>query len=254
MRTPPIIGTFGKGIDGSVSINFGVSGGVDCDPACKHHPDSTAKDATHFCYAARSEIRPDRTQLAAKLRRHQEMPPVLVLGKALFEIQQIVGRGKVVPWVRISTNGALPMPSKVRGNKLFRNQLRALLSYCADHSIPVHMPTESYSKARYYRSLVGNLAVVRESIQGGLKRLKTASGAVSFVAGNQGQTRVERVETARMVAKTRRKSTGRKTIVCPAILNSWAARRDKSKLNARAKCGECVACAMGNVDIVYPLH
>ena len=116
------------------------------------------------------------------------------------------------------------------------------------------MPTESFSKARFYRSLVGNLAVVRESIQGGLQRLKSASGAISFVAGIQSQTRVERVETARMAAKMRRDSTGRKTIVCPAILNSWAARRDKNKLNARAKCGACVACAMGNVDIVYPLH
>ena len=253
-KAPPIIGTFGKGIDGSVSINFGVSGGADCDPACKHHPASTAKDATNLCYAARWEVRPDRTQLAAKLQRHQEMPPALVLGKALFEIQQIVKRGKSVPWVRISTNGALPMPSKVRGNKLFKSQLRALLAYCASEGIPVHMPTESYAKARFYRSLVGNLAVVRESLQGGLKRLKSASGAVSFVAGNQSQTRLERVETARMAAKMRRESTGRKTIVCPAILNSWAARRDKSKLNARAKCGACVACAMANIDIVYPLH
>ena len=253
-KPPPITGTFGKGIDGSVSINFGVSGGADCDPSCKHHPSSTARDATHLCYAARSEVRPDRTQLAAKLQRHQEMPPALVLGRALLEIQQIVGRGKVVPWVRISTNGALPMPSKVRGNKLFRNQLRALLSYCADHSIPVHMPTESYAKARFYRSIVKDLAVVRESLQGGLERLESASGAISYVAGTQSQTRLERVETARMAAKTRRESTGRKTVVCPAILNSWAARRDKSKLNARAKCGACVACAMANVDIVYPLH
>lgn len=253
-KKPPILGTFGKGIDGSISINFGVSGGPDCDTSCKHHPESTAKDATNLCYAARSEIRPDRTQLAKKLARHQEMPPALVLGRALFEIQQIIGRGKVVPWVRISTNGALPMPSKVRGNKLFRSQLRALLSYCSDHKIPVHLPTESYQKARFYRAMIKDLAVIRESIQGGARRLKTAVGAISYVAGMKSQTRLQRVESARVAAKMRRDSTGRKTIVCPAILNSWAARRDKSKLNKRAKCGACVACAMPNVDVVYPLH
>jgi hypothetical protein len=253
-KPPPIIGSFGKGIEGSISINFGVSGGSDCDTLCKHHPKSAAKDATKLCYAVRSETRPDRTQLAAKLKRHQEMPPALVLGKTLLEIQQIVNRGKRIPWVRISTNGALPIPEKVRFNKLFRNQLRALLSYCASKGIPVHIPTESFGKARFYRSIVKDLAVVRESIQGGLKRLKTATGAVSYVAGDQGMTRLERVDAARSAAKARRESTGRKTVVCPAILNSWAARRDKSKLNARAKCGACVACAARDVDIVYPLH
>jgi hypothetical protein len=53
-KPPPIIGSFGKGIEGSISINFGVSGGADCDTLCKHHPESVAKDATHLCYAARS--------------------------------------------------------------------------------------------------------------------------------------------------------------------------------------------------------
>ena len=251
----PIIGSFGKGIDGSISINFGVSGGPDCDPACRHHPDSLAPDgATHACYAARSEIRPDRTQLSAKLHRHQGMPPALVLGKALLEIQRIVERGKVVPWVRLSTNGALPMPRKVRGNKLFRSQLLALLSYCNDHSIPCHIPTESFAKARFYRSLVGTLAVVRESIQGGLTRLKTATGAVSYVAGEKSQTRPERIESARNAARARREHTGRKTIVCPALLNSWAGMQDKNKLNPRAKCGACVACSTSGVDVIYPLH
>ena len=60
LKTGSIVGTFGKGIEGSLTVNFGVSGGDNCDTACKHHPQSSASDATRACYAVRAEIRPDR--------------------------------------------------------------------------------------------------------------------------------------------------------------------------------------------------
>ena len=248
-----ILGTFGKGVDGSVSINFSVSGGDNCDTACVHHPQSTANNATFACYAARSEIRPDRAQLAAKLTRHERMPAALVCGKALLELQELLRRRKRIPWVRISTNGSLPQIDDVRGNKLFRSQFRALLSFCKDNAIPIHIPVETYAKARFYRSLLGDLATIRESVQR-LGRFTSASGAVSVVAGAKSESRIERVEIARQVARERREATGRKCIVCPAVLNGFAARRDRSLLNINAKCGNCTACANSLVDIVYPLH
>lgn len=251
MRT--ILGTFSKGIDGSVSINFGVSGGRNCETSCRHHPDSTAADATRGCYAARSEIRPDRKQLANKLAEIEAMPPALVCGAALVELRQRTDKGKRIPWVRISTNGSLPNPREVRGNKLFRSQFKALISFCRQHDIPVHIPVESYKKARFYRALLGDLAVVRESAQSA-DRFINAVGSVSTVGGNKGDGRRSCVEQSRNIAQQRRESTGRKVIVCPAVLNSFAARRDKSRYNPLAKCGSCTACADPLVDIVYPHH
>lgn len=253
LKPGSILGTFGKGIDGSITVNFGVSGGKHCDTRCKHHPESTAADATRACYAVRAEQRPDRQQLAAKLQRHETIPAALVCGRALLEIQELELRGKRIPWLRISTNGSLPQPETVRGSKLFRSQFRALLQHCQQSGIPVHIPVETALKRRFYDALVGDLVTIRESAQTA-NRFYRAPCAVSFTAGNSSQTRAERVETARQVAARRRLSTGRKSIVCPAVLNSFAAKRNPALKNDRAKCGACTACSAAEVDVVYPLH
>jgi hypothetical protein len=77
-----VLGEFGKGTKGSVSVNFGVSGGVHCDRSCAHHPQSTAPRPTLACYAVRTERRPDRSQLAKKLERHEGLPPALIVAGA----------------------------------------------------------------------------------------------------------------------------------------------------------------------------
>ena len=94
---------------------------------CAHHPESTAPRPTLACYAVRTERRPDRSQLADKLQRHEGLPPALVIGAALVELQQLVDRGKTPPWVRLSTNGSLPQPAKA--TKLFLDQLTAFLIF-----------------------------------------------------------------------------------------------------------------------------
>ena len=251
LKTGSILGTFGKGVDGSISLNFDVSGGDNCDIACPHHPDSTAENATNACYAARAEIRPDRSQLAAKLDRHGAMPPFLVVNRALFEIHELQRLGHKIPWLRISTNGSVPQPEQV--DKSFRECFRRLLEWCRDSGIPVHFPTETYPKTRFYRALCGDLVTVRESVVDE-KRFLRASGAVSVVVGSEGSSRIERVTEARTVAQKRRERTGRKVVVCPAVLNSFAARRDPNLKNDRAKCGACTACQHEEMDIVYPRH
>ncbi len=256
-KTGSILGSFSKGIENSVSINFGVSGGENCDIGCDKHPDNDGA-----CYAARSELRPDRKGLADKLRRHETMPAFAICGAALLELKDIKRRGHVVPWVRFSTNGSLPKPSEVRENRLFRSQFRTLVKWCVDNGIPVHIPVESYDKARFYRSLVGDLVTIRESIQN-VKRFDTAVGAVSIAVGT-GKLR-ERIDTARKTAKSRTDSTGRKTIVCPAVVTSFKFKLENRGLNvidkenlksrySKAKCGACTACAQNDVDVVYPIH
>ena len=101
--------------------------------------------------------------MAEKLERHEGLPPALVIGAALVELQQLVDRGKAPPWVRLPTNGSLPQPK--RATKLFLNQLRTFLAYAKQNGIPVHIPVESHRKAVFYRKHLGHLAIVRESLQ-----------------------------------------------------------------------------------------
>jgi hypothetical protein len=249
-----ILGSFGKAVAGSVSVNLGASAGKYCEITCLEHPDNPSPQANRACYAARTEKRPDRSQLAEKLRRHEGRPPALLIGAALVELRQLVERGQVPPWIRLSTNGSLPKPKQA--SPLFIAQLRAFLAYAKDQSIAIHFPVESRRKARFYRRHVGDLVVVRESLQG-VKAVETAEGPVSLVAGAEIQTgkgiRKRRVEAARALARRRREATGRKCIVCPAVVVSFFYRSDPDR-RAKAKCGRCTACAEAHVDVIYPLH
>jgi hypothetical protein len=253
MKAKPILSTFGKGTAGSVALNFASSGGANCDPRCQLHPDSDS-DVSGKCYAAVVEKRGDRVELFNKLLRHESTPPALLIGQAMVELQALVNSGNRPPWFRLSTAGSLPQPDDA--SPLFIRQLRALLNYCNRESIPVHCPVETHSKARFYRAQVGDLVVIRESLQVSGSHRKTL-GAVSFVGGAdivEGKAiRKRRIDASAAVAKQRYKKTGRKTIVCPAVKSSFTHRGDKEH-NAKNKCGNCTACANPLIDIVYPLH
>lgn len=249
-----VLGKFGKGVPGAVSINFGVSGGPSCETTCAHHPESEAKNPTRACYAARVENRPDRKTLFAKLLRHDALPPARIMGKALYELQRLVARGKTPTWIRFSTNGSLPKPRNA--DRLFLKQLRTFLLFAKQHDIPVHIPVESRRKVNFYRKHVGDLAVIRLSLQhrAGLSRTE---GAVSITGGTEitsgRQIRERRIEASRELAKVRTKATGRKCVVCPAVVVSFRHRQDKER-QAKAKCGNCTACSETHIDIIYPLH
>lgn len=258
-RTPrlpagSVIGTFSKGVYGALSINFGLSGGANCERSCIHHPESTAPDATEDCYAFRTENRADRQPQLAKLSRLESQPAYVTCAKALIELQHRTALGHRIPWLRFSTNGAVPKPKQARKDKLFRDNLRALCNWAVSQEIPLHFPVESYAKARFYRSIVGDLVCVRESAQSE-RRFLRATGAVSATA-QTAPTWLERIENARALAAKRREVSGRGCIVCPAVTNSWLARMKSSPIqaNENAKCGGCTRCADGLFDIVYPAH
>ena len=252
-KLPAILGTFGKGVAGSVSINFGVSGGRNCDPGCALHPASESDRAEdERCYAATLEKRGDRKNLARKLERHQEMPAALVCGAALVELQRLELLEAMPPWVRISTNGSVPQVAD--WEPLFMAQFVALLQWLADREIPVHLPIETAMKAKAYRQLVAGLVVVRESCEHNHPRFVRAAGPVAAVAGRAGTTYAERIAAARKLAERRRRRSGRKVIVCPAILRNWAEWGKPKRSGRAAKCGHCTACAAAGVDVVYPYH
>ena len=257
---PParILGSFTKATDGAVAINFGISGGANCWTECRHHPDYHGTDATNACYAAALETRPDRTQLASKLERHQALHPARICEGAMHEIQRLVDAGKTPPWVRFSTAGSVPMPHDV--DSAFRAAFRRLVRYLVQYvgADKIHFPVEGKPKANFYRSLVGGEGVtVRESLARIGDHTKRA-GAVSWVAGDDITTGrnifLRRIERAREECKGRTAVTGRKAIVCPAVTAGFRARMKGGKPNARAKCGLCNACALSHIDVCYPRH
>ncbi len=242
---PTVCGTFGKGLDGSVSINFGLSGGRNCDASCAHHPESIAPDADRACYAAKLEFQ--RASVRGKLSRHEAMPAYAVCGAALLEIQTLLSFGHHIPWVRFSVSGSVPKQSDA--DRLFRAQLRTLVAFCRDNDIPIHFPVESSAKARFYREVLGELVAVRESAQSP-ERFVSADGPVSVVA--TGKTLRERLDNAHTLCAERREATGRKSAVCPAITSTF--RRKLGENREPVHCGKCTLCANPLVDIVYPLH
>lgn len=272
----PIFTTFSKGVRGALALNFGQSGGANCEQSCRHHPihfsDENPNDGK--CYASVVENRADRAGLSAKLERHENLPASVIVGRALVEISSMLLRGIIVPWFRFSTNGALPTEKQARADRRFIPLFRELCAKLRAHDIPVHLPVESAEKAEFYRSIVGDIVVVRESIQTPDMCPETIAdhaipaGACSFTAGESvgaGPNKRARILAAAAAAAAAwSKRTGRKTIVCPAVRVSFLS-RTKSGRGARtkeqaenwragAKCGGCTACAQQVFDIVYPAH
>jgi len=272
-KVASVLGSFSKAVKKAVSLNFGISGGANCATSCRHHP-------VHFkglfgwagvCYAAIVETKEDRKQLAEKLARHEATPAHKIVGSALVELSRMKLHGKQLPpWFRISTNGAVPSPESALADRRFIPLLRELLSFCKENSIPVHFPVESSEKAVFYRQHVGDLCIVRESIQTHDMSPETISthdipnGAISFTAGENvgaGKDKRKRILAAATAAAAAwSKLTGRKAIVCPAVRVSFLSRYKTGKTKEenrewreKAKCGNCPACAM-NIDIVYPAH
>lgn len=275
----PIFTTFSKGIEGALALNFGVSGGANCATTCRHHPvhfsaggEREGEDGE--CYAAVVESRADRAGLANKLERHEALPASVIVGRALVELSSMILRGIVVPWFRFSTNGALPEPAAARADRRFIPLFRELLSTLKRAGVPVHLPVESAEKADFYRSVVGGLATVRESIQtpdmapDTIARHPIPSGPCSFTAGESvgagpnKRGRILAAAAAAAAAWSRR--TGRRTIVCPAVRVSFLSRTKAGRgsrtpeqviaWRSGAKCGGCTACAQEYFDIVYPAH
>ncbi len=235
----PVLGSFGKGIRGSVALNFGRSGGKHCDPGCSHHPDTADPDS--LCYAYKLETRADRENLRRKLDRHDAADPEHIVTLARAELRPLYLR-KAIPWLRISAFGPVPATPP--------EGLRALLAEAVDHGVPVHFPIESSDKARTYREYLSGVPItVRESVHT-LREWKRTPGPVSFVAGTmKGHKPRERVALAKRIAGIRQRHTGRPCKVCPSV----AAMHLRTGSD-RAKCGACTLCDDPRVDIIYPAH
>jgi len=229
---PSVCSSFGKGIPGSLGLSFAGSAdasGSHCSKRCPHYGTR--------CYAERLES--FRKEYAAKLGRHSAQGVAATARAALAELEDGARAGFVPVWFRFNVSGSLP-PHPTADDV---QALRALCSWLADRSVPIHLPLETRQKAtRYRRALRGLGVTVRESGTSE-RRFLEASGAVSFVAVGGG------VNAAKALAKKRSRASGRPCYVCPAV----AAQKLKTK-SGRAKCGACTICADPHADTVYPSH
>ena len=244
---PNVLGSFGKAVPGSRALNMGRSGGKNCWRGCVMHPESTSPLAVPEagrCYAARCESRPDRTQLAAKLERIEASDPDSVVDIADAELRQQQYR---LPWFRISAFGSVPD----RIPKGFAGMLRRL----HEAGTPIHFPIECPDRTGRDRDALPEAIAVRWSIpMGDSTSWETYPEACSTVAGSMKDRPMERIEAARQVASERREATGRRTIVCPAVVTSFMSKQRRFKGMHRVKCGECRHCADPFTDVVYPVH
>ena len=252
-KSPPL-STFSKSVAGGVALNFGVSGGLNCDTGCMYHPESTnpnAVPADGKCYAAALEAGYRGKSLRGKLARHEVEPAVELIDRARLEFAYLLATRGHVPWFRFSAFGSVPV--------IVPDNFRTLCEEVTAAGTPIHLPVESIAKYRAYHEAVGDIVAVRLSSPA-YDFDNHADIPVSTVGGSmQDHSPAERVAVSKDMARKRSAITGRKCIVCPAVaaqhLNTKPAQRERRKqAMARSKCGSCTACSVSTIDIIYPVH
>jgi hypothetical protein len=233
------IGRFSKGVKGSVSLNFCLAGGKYCDKSCNNHPASGGS-----CYA----IRPQKMYptMAKSLSSKEGVDPGDIVEQAIDEVK----RKKSIPWFRFSVAGSLPHQKD--STPKFEGKLIELVDILRERGVPTHLPVECPSKVGFYNGMLENKVTVRLSIQHPADFLSYL-GPCSLVVGGEftrhkrgNSIMSQRIAASKSAAKARRQLTGRAVMVCPAIKGLRATNK--------SKCGKCKACAMANIDVVYPLH
>ena len=223
-----LIGSFGKGISGSVTINFGVSGGSNCADTCPLKKEG--------CYAVNAQKR--KPSIVKNLERKQAdlsgYLSELTTDKALNYL-------KSAPWVRGSAFGSIPDPENI---SLDDKQKFKVIAENVDHS-KMHFPVETEAKARFLLdtgfnprlSAADDLTKAETLIIKGFQVSAVVAGEKRAVGKNK---RIHSKKAFDVAAAMRAK--GISTKVCPAISGS-------------AHCGDCTLCARKDVDlIIYPMH
>lgn len=248
------VGTFSKANNG-LALNFGRSGTDHCDTNCPMHPSQNIP-GIYKCYAERVERRYDRKSLLNKLARNYKEDPKTLCDEAT---SFILYTKQDIKWFRFSAFGSVPNPETAKQNKGFIQSLKRLITTLNKMNIPIHFPIETKHKTDYYRSILRNMDVVVRESATSIDRFLNSKRAVAYIGGNREMSMIQRIAEARNIAKLRTIKSGRKCIVCPAVVVSFnrmlsVRRKQKIISENKAKCGNCVACAKNNVDIVYPIH
>lgn len=219
-----IFGTFGKGIAGSRTINFGVSGGMFCDPGC------TLKG--NGCYA--ETIEKSKANITKNLVKKQA--DVDGYAKVLADN---VWRIADAPFVRFNSFGSIP----ATGSQVWVDSMKQLSRYL--DSDRVHFPVETAWKAAIV-TMMGFVPRLSLGLKPEMVQETVAKGTkVSVVIDCGKRVQKKNKRTIAQPAFEYAKGLNAKGItakVCPAITGS-------------AKCGACKLCTgSGPMVVVYPLH
>ena len=226
-----LIGSYGKGIADSATVNFAPSGGKHCDDSC------ALKRAG--CYAVQTEkVKPSvRISLERRQDRLAEFLTAVSAPKAIAKLQ-------AAPWVRFCAFGSIPAAQH------WTPEAKASLAKigAALQGRPVHWPTETLDKAEIIRdagllprvSVGTNAALVSGIIRAGHVASCVVAGPKRVRGNDLKRKRANSQPAFDFAAELRRQGVTAK--VCPAVAG-------------RAKCGDCTACARFDVQvIVYPQH
>lgn len=252
-----IFNSFGKGVDRSISLNWDMSSGENCSVTCRHHRHSIAENATNACYSTTAESM--RPSVRESLERKGAMSPLQIIGMAYIQLGELFtfldSVGEVLEFFRMSSAGSVPPRESIpeHERKRYETIFRLFCLALVKRNVAIHFPVEDVEKWEYYHSLVGDIVTVRLSLQD-LASETSETRPCSFVVGedirsrNSKSVKRDRIALAKRRAQERYSATGRKTIVCPAIVSTFQKREKK------IHCGECDACSRHGVDVVYPLH
>lgn len=220
-----VLTKFSKGVKNSRALSFGLSEIHNCDTACRQ--------MFNGCYATSFEKM--YKDYNAKLKRHHRILPHNLVYRAMNELMAMK---KPPVWFRFSVSSSLPRKSSLSKHEwgLFRAALQDFANYCNKYNIKVHIPVESYNKARTYRSVFDEFGItVRRSAQdlNWRRALLKNDDAKSYV--------VEDEQSSEEIMKECRKE-GLTVVNCPAIISD-------------SKCGRCTSCADSRVDVIlYEKH
>lgn len=224
-----LIGSFGKGVSGSVTINFGVSGGANCDDSCELKQSGA-------CYAITTEkVKPSITvNLERKENNFNAYLTELNSDKAINKLNN-------APWVRFSAFGSIPKPESLSAADI--ELLSELASKLVNQNM--HFPVETIDKGRLLKSIgfnpriscASDIAKAESLAIQGLNSSLVIAGAKRATGKNKRLYSSEAFAVAKEL-----NSKGVSAKVCPAIAGS-------------AKCGDCKMCADSKIStIIYPLH
>jgi len=224
-----IFGSFGKGVKGSLSINFSESGGLWCAASCVFKG--------RGCYAENLEKR--QLSIAENGRRHRE-------NFALFlrAVAASIGAKASAPWTRFSVFGTIAPPDVWSLDD--HNEL-ARIAEQLDHT-RVHFPVETVEKARALRRLGFYPRVSDGESAAALTHGFPVSLGCNNLDGITITGRMSRERRQQVTAPARAMAAGFRAAgisakVCPAIVGN-------------AKCGACRLCngVDGPQVVIYPRH
>lgn len=247
-----ILSNFAKGTQLAKAINFGPSGGSNCPSTCQLNVTGNPnwQPADGWCYAMRLELY--RPVLLNRLTQLLKLSVADICLRAMSELHNLLQIGINIHHVRFCSAGSMRQFASL--SRRDRLMFVRFAQWLAHHIPTTWLPIADELEARQYSRLIGKWITVRHSVSN--DRFLSCTTPCSTVVGQVGQTWHSKLAQAYELAKCRLAATGRKTIVCPAIVQAWQYRWGHGKNAPKAKCGSrgngCDACCNRNLDIVFP--